>query len=283
MTKQFRSTPLFIAVALAMAVASARDASAQTPATIGPNLERFSVFGSGGVVGSAGAGTTVNGDVGGFATCTVTNFPPSNVVPPFVNHGPGPACDAVVGFADGEATVAFNSLNQGVGTVLPASLNLANGTGIITPGIYTFLGGAAILPATTTVTFNGPGIYVLRTASTLDVVNGLGTNMILAGGANACDIYWQVGSTATIEVPPAGQFVGQVFASASAIVTAGNVRGRIIALNAAATMSNGGNTIGGCAISAPVVPPPVPALPTAAGFGLLAALLATGAVVLSRR
>jgi hypothetical protein len=62
-------------------------------------------------------------------------------------------------------------------------------------------------------------------------------------------------------------------------VTAGNVVGRIIALNAAATLSNGGNAIGGCAGAAP----PVPALPATAGFGLLAALLATGAIVLSRR
>jgi hypothetical protein len=281
MTKQFRSTPLLIAVALAMALANAQDASAQVAATIGPNLNRFSAFGSAGVVGSAGAGTIVNGDVGGFATCGVTNFPPSTVVPPFVLHGP--ACDGVVAAADTEADTAFLSLNQGVGTVLPASLNLANGTGIITPGIYTFVGGAAILPTNTTVTFNGPGIYVLRTASTLDIVTGPLTNVLLAGGANACDIYWQVGSSATIETQGANRFLGQVFASAAATVTAGNVVGRIIALNAAATMSNGGNTIGGCAAAAPVVPGPVPSLPALAAFGLLALLLATGTLVLSRR
>lgn len=268
-----------------MALANAPDASAQVPATIGSNLERFSVFGSGGVVGSAG-GTTVTGDVGGFATCTVTNFPPSTVVAPFVLHNTG--CNAVTTAADTEATTAFNSLNQGAGTVLVASLNLANGTGIITPGVYTFLGGAALLPANTTVTFNGPGVYVLRTASTLDVVNGPGTNMLFINGADPCNIFWQVGSSATIEVPPAGQFLGQVFANTAVTLTGGNVRGRLIALNAAATLTNGGNTVGGCAVAAAVPPGPgpgpgpVPALPDFAAAGLLAVLLVSG-VVLARR
>jgi hypothetical protein len=278
------SAPLLVA---ALALLTVPDASAQAPATIGPNLNQFSVFGSGGVVGSAG-GTTVNGDVGGFATCGVTNFPPSTVVPPFIVHGP--ACDGVVAAADTEATTAFNSLSQAGAVAINPSLNLVNvgsGVGVLVPGNYST--GAAILPTNTTLTFNGNGIYVIQVASSLTVVTGPATNMILAGGANACDIYWQVGSSASIEVQPGRQFVGQVFANTAATLTAGNVVGRLIALNAAATLSNGGNTVGGCATAGPVPPippgpggPPVPALPDLAAAGLLAVLLVSG-VLLARR
>lgn len=275
-------------VAAIVALSSAQDASAQAPATIGPNLNRFSVFGSGGVVGAAAPGTTVNGDVGGFATCGVTNFPPSSVVAPFIVHGP--ACDGVVAAADTEATAAFNSLTQAGAVAINPSLNLVNvgsGVGVLVPGIWST--GAANLPTNTTLTFNGNGIYVIQVASTLDVVSGPTTNMILSGGANACDIYWQVGTSATIAVQPGRRFVGQVFANSAATVTSGDVIGRMIALNAAATLSNGGNTIGGCAAAGPVVPPippgppaPVPALPDVAAAGLLAVILLSG-VVLARR
>ena len=204
-----------ISAGLAAILCGPSPALAQVAATIGPNLDRFSVFGSGGVVGSAG-GTTVNGDVGGFATCNVTNFPPSTVVPPFVLHGPV-VCDGVVAAADGEATVAFNSLTQAGAVAINPSLDLVNvgsGVGVLVPGNYST--GAANLPSNTTLTFNGNGIYVIQVSTSLDVVSGPGTNMLLAGGANACDIYWQVGTSATIEVQPGRQFVGQVFASSAA-------------------------------------------------------------------
>ena len=239
-------------------------------------VQQFSVLGGSGVTGSAGAGTLVVGDVGSFPTCNVTNFPPSTVFPPFLLHGPV-VCDGTVATARGDATAAFVALNQGVGTVLPASLNLANGTGIITTGIYTFLTGAAILPAGTTVTFSGPGIFVLRTASTLTTVGT--SNMLFAGGANPCNVFWQVGSSAIID---SVTFLGQVFASASVTVT-GNMTGRAIAGSGAVTMPVGGNTIGGCATAG--APPllPVPALPDAAMLGLLGILLASGVFVLARR
>ena len=272
--------PLGALLGFAALLCGPSTALAQVPATIGPNLQRFSVFGSGGVVGAAAPGTVVNGDVGGFATCGVTNFPPSSVVLPFIVHGP--VCDGVVAAADGEATTAFNSLTQAGAVAINPSLNLVNvgsGVGVLVPGNYST--GAANLPSNTTLTFNGNGIYVIQVASTLDVVTGPATNMLFINGANPCDIYWQVGSSATIAVQPGRQFLGQVFANIAVTVTAGNVLGRAIALNAAATLSNGGNTVGGCAIAGPILP--VPALPAAATWGLLGVLLASGVFVLARR
>ncbi len=251
-------------------------ASAQVAPPLGV-VQQFSVLGGSGVTGSAGAGTTVTGDVGSFPTCNVTNFPPSTVAGGgFVLHGPV-VCDGTVATARGDATAAFLALNQGAGTVIPDQMAAT----VRTTGVYTFALGTADIAAGGTLTLSGPGIFVFRTASTL--TGNIGSTISFIGGANPCNVFWQVGSSATLN---GASFGGQVFASASVSVGGGNVTGRAIAGSGAVTMASGPNTIGGCAAAGPPPPPtptPVPALPTAAGFGLLAVLLGTGAIVLSRR
>ena len=167
-----------------------------------------------------------------------------------------------------DATAAFNILGapQGAGVVIPD--NLAGQT--LTSGVYNL--GAALLPAGGTLTLNGAGIFVFRTASTLTTV---GTSTI-TGTANPCNVYWQVGSSATID---STNFAGNVFASASVTVT-GDMIGRAIAGTGAVTMPVGGNTIGGCATAGA---PPVPALPEVAAWALLLVLLGSGAYALRRR
>lgn len=237
-------------------------------------VDQFTVLGGSGVTGSAGAGTLVTGDVGSFPTCNVTNFPPSTVFPPFILHGPV-VCDGTVATARADATTAFNDLGapQGAGVLIADDLSGQ----VLLSGVYNL--GAALLPAGATLTFSGPGVFVLRTASTLTTVAT--SNVALAGGANSCNIFWQVGSSATLD---SNTFRGQVFASASVTVT-GNMVGRAIAGSGAVTMPVGGNTIGGCATAAAVPPviPPVPALPDVATLALLAILLAGGVVAFGRR
>ena len=231
-------------------------------------LQQFSVLGGSAVSGSAGAGTVVAGDVGSRPTDTISNFPPSSVTAGFfVRHvalGDGPLLIQ----ARTDATTAFNFLGapQGAGVVIPD--NLAGQT--LTTGVYNL--GAALLPAGETLTLNGAGIFVFRTASTLTTV----TTSTFAGTANPCNVYWQIGSSATID---STGFPGNVFASASITVT-GDMIGRAIAGTGAVTMPVGGNTIGGCATAGA---PPAPALPEAAAWGLLLLLLGSGAYLLSRR
>lgn len=271
MNTHFRGAlPLLVAT---LALANAQEASAQVAPPLGV-VQQFSVLGGSGVTGSAGAGTTVNGDVGSFPTCGVTNFPPSTVVPPFILHGPI-VCDGTVPTARADATTAFLALNQGPGTVIAD--NLAGQ--VLGPGVYTFTLGTADIPGGGTLTLTGGAgsIYVFRTASTLTANI---TSAINFGAVNPCNVYWQVGSSATINA----NFGGNIFASASVTIGSGaNLNGRAIAGTGSVTMAGGPNTIGGCAAAAPPPPPPVPALPDFAAAGLLAALLATGAIVLSRR
>ena len=237
-------------------------ALAQVAPTLGV-VQQFSVLGNSGVTGSTGLGTTVNGDVGSSPNPAITNFPPSSVVPPFAVHTVN---DATVQQAHTDAIAAYNFLAaQGPGTVLPAQLNGA----VLTTGIYSFTGGAADLAAGGTLTLNGPGVFIFQVAST--VTANVGSNVV--GTANPCNVYWRVGTSATLN---GATFRGQVFADASITVGSGsNVTGRTIAgtgATGAVTMAGGGgNTIGGCA--SPVVGPAVPALGFA-GLTMLMVLLA---------
>jgi hypothetical protein len=245
-------------------------ALAQVPPPLGV-LQQFSVMAQSGVVGSAGAGTVVSGDVGSFATDTVTNFPPSNVTAGFFVRHVALGDTGLLTQARTDSIAAFLALNQGPGTVIPASL--AGQT--LTSGIYTFVSGAALLPAGGTLTLNGAGIFVFRTASTLTTIN---TSNVL-GTANPCNVFWQIGSSATID---SANFLGNVFADASITVT-GNLSGRAIAgtgPTGAVTMAVGGNTISGC--TTPGIPP-APTLPEIGAWALLVVLLGSGAYLVSRR
>ncbi len=221
-------------------------ASAQVAPPLGV-LQQFSALGGSGVSGSTGAGTIVNGDVGSFPTCPVTNFPPSSVTPPFILHGPV-VCDGTVATARANATAAFVALNQGPGTVIPDQMA---GT-IRTAGIYSFTLGTADIAGGGTLTLNGPGNFIFITGSTLTA--NVGSTVSFTGGANPCNVFWQVGSSATLN---GVSFGGNIFASASVTVGSGSTLiGRAIAGSGAVTMAGGGgNTVGGCATAVPPVCP----------------------------
>ena len=210
--------------------------------------EQFGALGNSEVTGSTLPGTVVNGNVGSAPTVpTITNFPPSTVPAPFVLYT---AADPVTAQAHTDAATAYGFLaGQGLGT--PLGNTLDNLT--LTPGLYS--SGAADLGASTTLTLNDPspgktGIFVFNVASSL-IMN---VGSVVTGTANPCNVYWRVGSFATLN---GNSFMGTVIADTSITVGGGNVSGRVLAGAVTATgivtMSTGGNTIGGC--SAPVLPP----------------------------
>lgn len=260
-----------VAVSVGFIVACCIPSSAL--AQVAPPLgtaRQFGVLANSGVTGAAGLGALVNGDVGSSPTPTISNFPPSSTVPPFTVHFTN---DGVVQQAHIDAIAAYNALQiQGTGTVLPD--NLAT-VGALTPGIYSFVSGAPDLPASSTLTLNGTGVFVFNVGSSL-TANVL-SNVV--GTANPCNIFWRVGSSATLN---GTTFRGIVVANASITVGAGsNITGQALAgtgATGAVTMAgNGGNTIGGCsAVVVPTMPP---------GFMLLLAvgLAGAGYFLLKRR
>jgi hypothetical protein len=235
---------------------------------LGPSLPQFGVLAGAGVTGSTGAGTSVNGDVGSSPTPSITNFPPSSTVPPFIVHNSN---DAVVQQAHLDAIAAYNNMvAQGPGFVLLPQLNGQ----VLNPGLYSFT-SSADLAAGGTLTLNGNGIFVFNVNSTL-TANVLSS---VVGTANPCNVYWRVGSSATLN---GNNFFGTVIADQSVTnASTNNLIGRAVGINAAVTMpGGGGNTIGGCSSPAGVPPGGAAGGPTLDSFGLviLLALLAVAGV-----
>jgi hypothetical protein len=223
---------LALSVGVATLVLTYTSLQAQTAPNLG-TAAQFAVLGNSGVTGSSGSGTVVSGDVGSHPTGSITNFPPSTVTAGFTLHT---TANSTVEQAQIDARAAYNSLAAQGGTPIAGDdLNIT-----LTSGVYSL--GAANLPASTNLTLNGSGIFIFNVASTL-VMNA---SSAVIGSANPCNVYWRVGTSATLN---GTAFWGTVIADASITVGSGSVTGRLLSgtgATGATTLTVGGNTVGGC-------------------------------------
>jgi type VI secretion system secreted protein VgrG len=131
------------------------------------------------IAGDAGY-TTLSG--GGSHTVSGTNYMPA---PP------------QAGLDQGAALAALNG--QGCGyTFLTGTIDLASDsshgdTGIYTPGIYCVIGTMNIGGV---ITLNGKGIYIFRSTGAFNTSDN--SQVLLTGGAQACDVYWTPGEASTL-------------------------------------------------------------------------------------
>jgi hypothetical protein len=243
---------------------------------VGPNLASaatFGSFGGGAGITNQGINTVINGDIGTTGVSTlVTGFhdhgtgciyteTPLNVglVNGNIDTAPPPptvACPsegtAVTGaIAQQAALDALNAYNNISPASRPGGTDPGAGQlGALTlaPGIYMAAGGSFQITGsdlTLDAQGNTNAIWVFQTASSLTVGGpGAPRNIILINGAQAKNVFWYVGSSATINAAGGGTMVGTIIASAGiSFSTAGNVAlvtldGRAIALNASVTMVN---------------------------------------------
>ncbi|MGH8399287.1 MAG: ice-binding family protein, partial [Gammaproteobacteria bacterium] len=242
----------------------------------GPNLGAASTFGSfggGSGITNQGINTVINGDIGTTGASTlVTGFHDagpgciytetgSNVgtvngniytapPPPTVGcPSEGTAATfAIATQAASDALAAFNDLSPASrpGGTDPGAGQL--GGLVLPPGTYEASGGSFLITGSD-LTLDGQGdansIWVFQMASTLTVgAPGAPRSIILINGAQAKNVYWQVGSAATINAAGGGTMVGTIIASAGVTFsTAGNaaittLNGRALGLNASVTMVN---------------------------------------------
>lgn len=177
--------------------------------------------------------TVVSGNIGVHPGTAITGFFGTDE-----NDGPGTFTgsahqgDAIAEQAQVDASAAFGTLNgMAVNTTL-ASPELGGLT--LSPGVYS-LGSAAMNGA---LTLDGSGDYVFQIDSTLTTAELSAVSLI--NGADAADVFWAVGSSATLGT--GSDFAGNIIADTSATLTTGaSVDGRVIALNGAVTLDN--NTI----------------------------------------
>ncbi|MDO8341804.1 MAG: Ig-like domain-containing protein [Cellvibrio sp.] len=246
-----------------------------TPSVLIP-LGTAATFGTfGGSAGTTNQGilTIINGDIGTTAVSTaVTGFHDNGVGCIYtetpLNIGtvngkiytsaPSPtvACPtegtavtaAIAEEARADALIAYNALVAQPGGPDQGAGNLANL--VLVPGVYTAAAGSFMVEGGD-LTLDAQGdtnaTWVFQMASTLRV-GGPGAaapqSILLVNGAQAKNVFWQVGTAATINAAGGGTMVGTIISQAGAeISTDGNVavvtiNGRVISLNAAVTMVN---------------------------------------------
>ncbi|WP_254401912.1 ice-binding family protein [Streptomyces sp. AC555_RSS877] len=214
---------------------------------MGTTLATYGVLG-GATVTNTGP-TVVEGlNVGVSPGTAITGFPPGIVTPPGTLH----AADAHAGQAKIELTTAYNqAAGQSLDPVVYGDAPHEFGGQVLTPGLYRATSSAQI---TGTLTLDAQGnpnaVWVFQIGSTLTTAADFST-VSLVNGASPCNVFWQVGSSATLGTDTS--FVGTILANTSISATTGAIiNGRLLADaggtgNGAVTLDTNRIFLGPCA------------------------------------
>jgi hypothetical protein len=229
---------------------------------LGPALAPFAVLAGSAItnvgatiVGFAPGATTLGVDddlIGVSPGTAITGFYPPGTDVDGTNaiYGAGYNTNAAVPLAAQNAlTVAYNTAagtasTAGVFGDLSQATVPGHPTGTLPPGVYTSTSALSI--AAGNLTLDGGGnaqaVFIFQMPSTLTTLaNGaVSGNVILTNGANACNVYWQVGSSATLG---GASFSGNVLAAASITINATTFNGRALARGAAVTIPVAGGSL----------------------------------------
>jgi hypothetical protein len=193
------------------------------------------------VIGVTPPGPThVTGDVGIWPAKSVTGFPPGTMTG---NGGLPHLGDAVAMTAQGDLTTAYNNaLNAGGGPSVGTAILADIGGETKPPGIYiapTTLGitGDLTLDGST----NPNGVWIFKVPSALTTAAGSlpspASRVLLIGGAQAHNVFWVVGSSATLGTFSLMQ--GTIMAQASITLNTGaTLNGRALARTGAIALDN---------------------------------------------
>lgn len=179
--------------------------------------------------------SAVVGDVGVSPGVEVTGFGSSCTVVGDIH-----ALDAAATAAQADLLVAFDEIGA-----LECGDDLTGvelGGLTLAPGVYCFDTTAGLTAGLTLDAGGDPNAsWVFKVGSA--ITTGPGSTMIMAGGGNACNVFWRVGTSAVLGTT--SSFKGNIMASASVSLTSGSsLEGRALALNGAVTSDN--NAISNC-------------------------------------
>src|ERR1700675_1249936 len=211
-----------------------------------PDLQtagNFAVLAGAGIT-SADSGTTIVGDVGSSPTPTVTGLLATQVTGTLY-----PAADAVLTTAQTQLTAAYLDA-AGRSSCTPIAGALGEGTNAnLGPGVYCF-STAALLNGTLTLTGSSTDVWIFQIGSTLTTATG--ATVAFAGGASPCNVFWQVGSSATIQT--GNNFAGNIMALVSITLNGGTLNGRALARNGMVTISGKETIVSACSSGTTGVP-----------------------------
>ncbi|MEU8635407.1 ice-binding family protein [Amycolatopsis sp. NPDC048633] len=224
------------ALGLGLMIGAPQAVAAEAPVGLG-TAGSYSVLG-GQTVTNTGP-STLDRNLGVSPGTAITGFPPGTAA------GATHAGDAVAGQAQSDLVVAYNDAAGRAPTANVAG-DLVGRT--LVGGVYKSSGPLALGG---TLTLDGQGtsgtVWIFQVASTL--ITASASNVNLINGAQACNVFWQVGSSATLGTN--SNFVGTIMALTSITVTTGTVvTGRALARNGQVSLDDNTFTTPGC------TPPP---------------------------
>ena len=175
-------------------------------------------------VSNTGVTTRIYGDVGAFPTATINGLLAGNVIGILYT-----SADPLVGAAKNALTAAYNDAQAR--SLHAISLPGQLGGLTLAPGLYvnstsTGISGTGANGILTLDAGGNPNaVWIFKMGSTL--ITSTGTSIVLAGGAKWSNIYWSVGTSATLGTNSI--FYGNILADQSITLTTGaTLRGRAL-------------------------------------------------------
>ncbi len=171
--------------------------------------------------------TALTGDMGVSPGSSITGFPPGTIV------GTQHAGDATAATAIADLTIAYNEVAARMLCPITVAGNLGGQT--LTPGLYKSTTSLSVTSGDLTLDAQGDGdqVFIFQMASTL--TTSAGRKVILSNGAKSTNVYWQVGTSATLGTTT--DFQGTIMADQSITLDSGaTLNGRALARIAAVNL-----------------------------------------------
>lgn len=219
---------LIVTLVTTVALATTLTTAATNTATValGSSAHFITLAGAGITFTGSSNSTTITGDIGTYPTATITGL--DNVILNGVNH----AGDAVTQTGKVDLVTAYNdAVSRPADVNYPAVADLGGLT--LTPGVHRDASSFAIAGVLTLDAQGDPdAVWIFQAGSTL--ITASDSVVRLTNGAQAGNVFWQVGSSATLGTYSI--FRGSILALTDITMTTGAmIEGRTLAVNGTVT------------------------------------------------